>query len=134
MKSLAASPRLDFRVVFEFDGQRIGAVSDNKRDARSPFLHEDKLRFKFHPAASEGSIGIRDLPFVIAETPDPYIQGNYWTAIADGRTGLAVFNRGTMCSVRERDGGISIPLAYSMYRSEERRVGKECRSRWSPYH
>ena len=23
---------------------------------------------------------------------------------------------------------------YSMLRSEERRVGKECRSRWSPYH
>ena len=23
---------------------------------------------------------------------------------------------------------------YSKYRSEERRVGKECRSRWSPYH
>ena len=22
----------------------------------------------------------------------------------------------------------------SLYRSEERRVGKECRSRWSPYH
>ena len=26
--------------------------------------------------------------------------------------------------------GRSIP----MFRSEERRVGKECRSRWSPYH
>ena len=25
-------------------------------------------------------------------------------------------------------------LAYQNYRSEERRVGKECRSRWSPYH
>ena len=24
--------------------------------------------------------------------------------------------------------------AYEVYRSEERRVGKECRSRWSPYH
>src|SRR2546422_11500842 len=24
--------------------------------------------------------------------------------------------------------------AFSSYRSEERRVGKECRSRWSPYH
>ena len=24
--------------------------------------------------------------------------------------------------------------AYFMDRSEERRVGKECRSRWSPYH
>ena len=23
---------------------------------------------------------------------------------------------------------------YKTYRSEERRVGKECRSRWSPYH
>ena len=23
---------------------------------------------------------------------------------------------------------------YSKWRSEERRVGKECRSRWSPYH
>ena len=26
------------------------------------------------------------------------------------------------------------PLAYYFDRSEERRVGKECRSRWSPYH
>ena len=25
-------------------------------------------------------------------------------------------------------------LANAFYRSEERRVGKECRSRWSPYH
>src|SRR5260370_33328578 len=25
-------------------------------------------------------------------------------------------------------------LAHSIVRSEERRVGKECRSRWSPYH
>src|SRR2546422_9297021 len=28
-----------------------------------------------------------------------------------------------------------LPLnRYDLYRSEERRVGKECRSRWSPYH
>ena len=26
------------------------------------------------------------------------------------------------------------PNVYAMNRSEERRVGKECRSRWSPYH
>ena len=26
------------------------------------------------------------------------------------------------------------PATYYMQRSEERRVGKECRSRWSPYH
>ena len=28
---------------------------------------------------------------------------------------------------------MSLPIMISM-RSEERRVGKECRSRWSPYH
>ena len=26
------------------------------------------------------------------------------------------------------------PNSVRQYRSEERRVGKECRSRWSPYH
>ena len=25
-------------------------------------------------------------------------------------------------------------ISYAVLRSEERRVGKECRSRWSPYH
>ena len=29
---------------------------------------------------------------------------------------------------------IAIPLVSIAIRSEERRVGKECRSRWSPYH
>ena len=27
-----------------------------------------------------------------------------------------------------------LSLLRDVYRSEERRVGKECRSRWSPYH
>ena len=29
---------------------------------------------------------------------------------------------------------LSEPTAQLIRRSEERRVGKECRSRWSPYH
>ena len=29
---------------------------------------------------------------------------------------------------------IGVTISASMHRSEERRVGKECRSRWSPYH
>ena len=29
---------------------------------------------------------------------------------------------------------IGLALSYNQLRSEERRVGKECRSRWSPYH
>src|SRR2546425_5309506 len=30
--------------------------------------------------------------------------------------------------------GVTVPTHPSWHRSEERRVGKECRSRWSPYH
>ena len=49
-----------------------------------------------------------------------------WLPTMMGQTGIGgIYSRG---------------LAYSLatpgtrYRSEERRVGKECRSRWSPYH
>ena len=31
-------------------------------------------------------------------------------------------------------GDLSLPADLVLLRSEERRVGKECRSRWSPYH
>ena len=31
-------------------------------------------------------------------------------------------------------GGWATDIQTSLLRSEERRVGKECRSRWSPYH
>ena len=33
-----------------------------------------------------------------------------------------------------RDGMEAVALCRENDRSEERRVGKECRSRWSPYH
>ena len=36
---------------------------------------------------------------------------------------------GTMCT-----GGAVCIMLMTNGRSEERRVGKECRSRWSPYH
>ena len=36
---------------------------------------------------------------------------------------------------REQNAGRATPLTIARdQRSEERRVGKECRSRWSPYH
>ena len=37
---------------------------------------------------------------------------------------------GYACRIREKSG----EWLLSVKRSEERRVGKECRSRWSPYH
>ena len=35
---------------------------------------------------------------------------------------------------RSSNGGAEVKLNKEPIRSEERRVGKECRSRWSPYH
>src|SRR5947209_13516881 len=41
---------------------------------------------------------------------------------------------GAMHATDDRHGDMaSLPLDYLVNRSEERRVGKECRSRWSPY-
>src|SRR2546430_13511359 len=43
--------------------------------------------------------------------------------------------RGRRRDLRVRRGGIgAIAVRAADLRSEERRVGKECRSRWSPYH
>ena len=108
-------PRIDFNAKFHFNEEKIGRLSDNKREVASAFLHEEKLRFKLFPALGIGTTGIRDLPFAIAETEDKYIEGNYWTALADGHSGMAIFNRGNMGSVHETDESISIPLAYSMF-------------------
>ena len=48
----------------------------------------------------------------------------------DGR-----FEQGGMIQFNSRPSGAEIQLdAVKLCRSEERRVGKECRSRWSPYH
>ena len=109
------NPRIDCRVRFDFNGQKIGLLSDNKRDTYSPFLHEEKLRFKLFPNNDSTAAGIRDLPFAISVTNNKYVEGNYWTAISDETSGIAYFNKGTMGSVREKDNSFSIPLAYSMY-------------------
>ena len=111
----ADTVRLDCRASFHFAGEKIGQVSNDPRDGRSAFVHEDKLRFKFFPAVGPQATGVRDLPFAVAATTNRYVQGLYWTALADHTNGVAVFNRGTMGAVRERDGGFSLPLAFAMY-------------------
>ena len=115
MKYYRESPRIDCWMRFRFAGQKIGRVTEDVRDPVSGFVHEDKLRFKMFPALGENVVGVRDLPFAVSETTDPYINGLYWTAVADAERGIAVFNRGTMGAVREKDGGFSIPLAYAAY-------------------
>ena len=49
--------------------------------------------------------------------------------------GFEVIERGRReSSIETSKAGIIKNLEKLLTRSEERRVGKECRSRWSPYH
>lgn len=108
-------PVIDCKVTFDFNGQKIGHPTEDVRDWHTGFIHEEKLRLKLFHQLGSNSVGIRDLPFAIAETSDKYIEGNYWTALADGKEGFAIFNKGTMGTVREEERCLSIPLAFSHY-------------------
>ena len=55
-----------------------------------------------------------------------------WTTVSSSALPSIEANRWNYVSVT-RDGS-SIKFYLDGKRSEERRVGKECRSRWSPYH
>ena len=43
-------------------------------------------------------------------------------------------HEGEQLRARPRTAAGPVPIGRQHARSEERRVGKECRSRWSPYH
>ena len=62
-------------------------------------------------------------------------QVTLWQAIQDGDDDLSGFMDVVGMDKEElRSLALSPPEPTQFERSEERRVGKECRSRWSPYH
>src|SRR6266496_5487172 len=67
--------------------------------------------------------GIRDL----------YVTGVQTCALPIYEQQLAVLHA-PLARVVVREDGVRPARDQRVVRSEERRVGKECRSRWSPYH
>ena len=68
------------------------------------------------------------LPAVLADLAT-HVPDHYVIVVDDGSTDgtyLAAVDGGATC--------LRLPFNLGIGRSEERRVGKECRSRWSPYH
>ena len=99
-------------------GRKLKAVIPGGSSAK--VLSADE-RYTIRDGESEKVIGTG--PFIV-ETFDPEgttvlkANPNYW----EGAPGLSEVHV------------IAIPDGEARVRSEERRVGKECRSRWSPYH
>ena len=68
-----------------------------------------------------------------------YVLLSIWFRAASFPSGSLYSKSDSLLRVGREEGGgfrmgnTCIPVADS-FRSEERRVGKECRSRWSPYH
>jgi len=80
-------------------------------------------------------------PFVLLQnSPNPFnphtnIGYSLPESSANTHVSLKVFDLRNKL-IRTLVDGIKPPGSYTVFwdRSEERRVGKECRSRWSPYH
>src|SRR3712207_9428000 len=78
-----------------------------------------------------GGIAYTTLP--VAQYPDitpPTVVVRASYPGADAQTVAAT----VATPLEQQINGVEDMLYMSSYRSEERRVGKECRSRWSPYH
>src|SRR5256886_14254722 len=96
------------------------------------YTFESTLALALQAAAEKG------IPIVVLDRPNPVtgtiLEGNilepaYQSFVGIypvlSRHGMTLGELGTMYNAEQRIGAD---------RSEERRVGKECRSRWSPYH
>ena len=75
--------------------------------------------------------------------PNPWFVGVV-SGMASYIDSCAIVSAGTALVIYQQSKGFSdsqvglvfsgLTFAIAVLRSEERRVGKECRSRWSPYH
>ena len=72
--------------------------------------------------------------FVSDDGPAVYAPGDsFGSLLGQVKQALAAWDSISSPNLRVKFGGLETDGQIST-RSEERRVGKECRSRWSPYH
>src|SRR2546425_13005546 len=115
--TIAVDPRDVFRIIHGREGstQLLKLTFAGSADSKMAILRD----MQFDPV-SEDLIHV-DLQEVAMDKP---IQVT-----------IAVHHVGDAVGVRETQGILEMVLReIQVLRSEERRVGKECRSRWSPYH
>jgi len=67
-----------------------------------------------------------------------FVTGGVVSSLGKGLAAASIGSlleaRGFSVTLQKMDPYINVDAGTMSPRSEERRVGKECRSRWSPYH
>ena len=98
------------------------------------FLGSIGVVFKLWGADTGGAVSIVEHPFPVGALVPPHLhtREDEYSIVTEGEIG---FRSGDREVVLGPGGYITKPRGeLHTMRSEERRVGKECRSRWSPYH
>ena len=85
--------------------------------------------------AEDGGLSLENLTMVFSNSYDRLaLMNSIWLAIAVAVTGTALGFCFAFAVVRIKMPAIAHSIILLFARSEERRVGKASRSRWSPYH
>src|SRR3989449_9294507 len=108
--------------------------------AVAPAGHATVASAQYTAPAKKGGIKLSDVAGTwdvksVMGPKDSVVVPSVVTATADGKGWtIKLANRDPIPARILAVGGDSVVMEAGPYRSEERRVGKECRSRWAPYH
>src|SRR3712207_1305097 len=100
-------------------------------------LEEELLKKNMHFAElSMGNTNPTELVALLIIQGKTFVEGieNVFKYIKGSCSMLLLTEDGSVIAARDRLGRTPVVIGKKEGRSEERRVGKECRSRWSPYH
>src|SRR3712207_6271095 len=126
---------LDAYLWGEWHGE--GSVGGRRIERPATLGVVGKLRRKRHLSVEEFVYARARTDRIIKVTlPSPSLYANFWTPelSEEAYPTLDEFLEDVAHVLREEVEELVRLGAVYIQRSEERRVGKECRSRWSPYH
>src|SRR5687768_14982838 len=121
----SAPAKATMQLLHQTCRSRIDRLNDAGVTAGSSGKYGDQHRFSASTRSVTSSVRQKRYD----DTIDPYYGSVL--ALAAGLAGYG--QRAHLVEVAAADGRHHLSLVLG-FRSEERRVGKECRSRWSPYH
>src|SRR4051794_28780683 len=93
-----------------------------------PLSNQRDLSLAYSPGVAYPCLAIKDSPALAAEYTS---RANLVGVVTNGTAVLGLGDIGPLAGKPVMEGKGCL---FKKFRSEERRVGKECRSRWAPYH